>query len=152
MAAKQRTKHGLHRELVKIKLGGWRVIDRRTAGARDLLQLKAQLVADAGGEENVSAAKMEHIELAVRTRAQIVHANEFLMEQRSIVNRRRKAFIPLVAQLQALVNDYLRILREIGLERVPKQISTIDPTQLEKILATEQDATPETQESDDEPR
>jgi hypothetical protein len=122
MTAKQRSRHGMHRELARIRLAGWRAIDRRSAGARDMLQLRAQLVADCGGEANVSAAKMELIDLAVRTRALIAEADNFLLEQRSIINRRRKSFIPLVAQRQALGTDYWRFLREIGLERVARPV------------------------------
>lgn len=112
------TRHGLNAVMVRVKLRGMDAIDQRTVAARALLQWRKQVIADLGGLESLSATKLALIDAACRTRALLDHADSFIMAERSVINRKRKAFIPLVAQRQSLADSLCRTLVLLGLERI----------------------------------
>jgi hypothetical protein len=120
-----KSRHGLNAAMARIKLRGLSGIDKRTAAARALLRWRAELLTDLGGEENISAQKMALVDLAARTRILIDHADAFLLEQPSIVNRRRKALLPIVTQRQTLCDSLARLLNQLGLERIPKPVPSL---------------------------
>jgi hypothetical protein len=113
-------KHGLNGLMSRIKTEGMQAIDQRSAGARALQQWKAELVADLGGEEAISAQEMTILELAVRTKLFIDHIDLFLMEQQSLVNKKRRSLYPVVQQRNSLVNTLANLLSQLGLKRREK--------------------------------
>jgi hypothetical protein len=117
------TRHGLFATMARVKLQGLSAIDMRTSAARELLQWKQQLIADLGGEENITTARMTLIDLAARTRALISHADGWLLAQPSLVNKRRKSLPPIVMQRQSLCDALARTLNMLGLDRVEKRVS-----------------------------
>jgi hypothetical protein len=117
---KTRTRHGLNAAMTRIKLRGLSAIDMRTVAARDLIAWRQELLNALGGNDNVSPQKWALIDLAVRTKALIDHCDAFLLAEPSIINRRRKALLPLVAQRQTLCDSLSRLLSQIGLERVAR--------------------------------
>jgi hypothetical protein len=100
-------------------------LDARTTAVRSVNEWRAQIITDLGGLENIPAAKLVLVEMASRTRVLVDHADAFLLGQPSIINRRRKAFIPLVQQRQALCDSLARLCAQIGLARVPKPIKSL---------------------------
>ena len=118
------TRHGLNRAMVRVKLRGMDAIDHRTGAARALLQWREQVISDLGGLESLSATKLALIDAACRTKALLDHADSFLVAERSVINRKRKAFIPLVGQRQTLCDSLARLLNALGLERVAKPVSS----------------------------
>jgi len=96
---------------------GLQALDRRTAAARDLVEWRSELLADLGGQGAISAQQMALVEMAVRTRLFIDHADAWLLEQGSLVNARKRSLIPLVRERQTLVDSLTRILGQLGLER-----------------------------------
>ena len=117
--------HGLTALKRTVKARGISELDGRTAAVRSVNEWRAQIIADLGGLENIPAAKLVLVEMACRTRVLVDHADVFLLSQPSIINRRRKAFIPLVAQRQALCDSLARLCTQIGLARVPKAIPSL---------------------------
>jgi hypothetical protein len=111
--------------MVRIKLRGLDGIDHRTSAARALLQWREQVISDCGGLESLSATKLALIDAASRTKALLDHADSFLIAERSVINRKQKAFIPLVAQRQSLCDSLCRTLVLLGLQRVPKAIPSL---------------------------
>jgi len=103
--------------MVRVNLRGFRAIDRRMVSARTAMTWRRELLHDLGGEQAVSAQQMALVEMAIRTKLYIDHADAFLLEQPSLVNARRRALIPLVKERQALVDSLGRILGQLGLER-----------------------------------
>jgi len=91
-----------------------------------MLDHRADLITDLGGESAVSAQQRGAIEMAVRTRLLIDHAAAYLLEQKSLINGRKRGFIPLVRELQSLVDSYVRILTTLGLERRVKPALSLD--------------------------
>lgn len=132
------TRHGMSALKSRVKLRGMEAIDKRTGPARSMLEWRDQYIRDLGGPENVTAAKMKLVECAATTAALISHADAFLMEQPSVINRRKKSFYPLVPQKQSLVDSLARLLNLIGLDRVPKPIPTLQEVCAE--IAAKRDA------------
>jgi phytoene/squalene synthetase len=121
----QRTRHGLNRQMARIKLKGLGVIDRRTAAARELLQWRAQLLTDLGGEDSISAQRRALVETAARTKAIIDHVDAFLLSLGSLVNKRKRSLYPVVAQRQSLCDSLSRLLGQLGLERIAKRVPSL---------------------------
>jgi len=92
----------------------------RTAAAQALVHWKAELLRDLGGTESVSAQRMTVVEMVVRTKLYIDHVDAWLMEQDSLVNRRKKSLLPVLRERQTLVDSMARLLGQLGLDRVPK--------------------------------
>jgi hypothetical protein len=109
--------------MTRIKLHGFKVIDRRTQAARSLLEWRDQLVNDLGGAESVSAQRMALIDMACRTKAIIDHIDFCLLGQPTIVRHRRKTALPLVMQRQTLCDSLARMLNMLGLDRIEKRVS-----------------------------
>jgi hypothetical protein len=122
---KKRTRHGLNSLLARINLRGLDAIDRRTAAARSLLQWRERLIADLGGAQAISSQRLVLVDVATRTKALLDHADEFLLAQRSIINRRNRSLIPLVRERQALADSLSRLLGQLGLDRQEKPAKSL---------------------------
>ena len=105
--------------MVRVKLRGFKAIDRRMVAARTALSWRAELLEDLGGEAEVSAAQLALVDVAVRTRLYLDHVDAVLMERASLVVRGRR-LLPLVEQRQRLADGLARLLGQLGLERRAK--------------------------------
>ena len=115
---------GLSALKARVAVRGLAAIDRRTSAARALLDWRRALVADLGGDAAVSAAQLALVEMAVRTRLYVDHVDAILMEQGSLVTRRRR-LLPLVEQRQRLADSLTRQLQTLGLERRARRVPTV---------------------------
>ena len=79
--------------------------------------------------KSLSATKIALIDAASRTKALLDHADSFIMAERSVINRKRKAFIPLVAQRQSLADSLCRTLVLLGLDRIAPVKSWLNTSQ-----------------------
>jgi hypothetical protein len=89
------------------------------------LQWKAELLADLGGEANLSAQQRALVELSVRTRLYIDHADAWILSQNSIIAKNRRALFPIVTQRNQLVESFSRLMLQLGIKRIPKPLPTI---------------------------
>lgn len=121
-----RTRHGLNAVRNRIAIRGLAIVDKRCAGAKALFEWKNELLNDLGGEENVSTQKRTLVELAVRTRLYVDHVDSFLLEQPSLINKRKRAILPIVRERQALVDSLARLLSQLGLDRQAKKVEDLD--------------------------
>jgi len=110
------TRHGLNALMVRVKLRGFKAIDRRMVAARRALAWRRELLEDLGGEAAVSAAQLALVEVATRTRLYLDHCDAVLLARESLVVRGRR-LLPLVEQRQKLADGLLRTLLALGLER-----------------------------------
>jgi len=108
---------GFHALRARVKVAGLSAIDRRTSGARSLLDWRRDLIADLGGEERVTAQQRALVEVATRTKLYVDHLDAWLMGQRSLVNVKKKSVHPVLVQRQALADSLARQLQALGLER-----------------------------------
>lgn len=118
----ERTRHGLNVLKVRVKVRGLAAIDRRMAAAQALLRWRSELLRDLGGAENLSAQRLALVDLVVRTRLLVDHVDAFILGQPSLVNKRKKALLPIVIQRQSLVDGLSKLLGQLGLERVAKRV------------------------------
>jgi hypothetical protein len=130
-----RPRTGLNALKARVKVRGLAAIDRRTTAARALLDWRRELLADLGGEPQVSAAQRALVELAVRTRLYIDHIDAYLMEMSSLVSRKGR-LKALVLQRQRLVDSLARVLGQLGLERRAKTVTDLTAYVREKYAAT----------------
>jgi len=119
------TRHGLSALKARVTVRGLHAIDMRTAAAQALLAWKQELLRDLGGEENVSAQRITVVEMVVRTKLYIDHVDAWLMEQDSLVNRRKKSLLPVVKERQALVDSLSRLLQQLGLQRQQRPVKSL---------------------------
>ena len=122
--SKNRTysRHGHNALKARVKVRGLTAIDKRTAAAQALLAWRRELIADLGGEDAISAQQRALVELAARTRLYVDSLDAWIMEQRSIVNARKRAVHPVVLQRQQLADALARYMTQLGLERKAREV------------------------------
>jgi hypothetical protein len=133
--ARPYSRHGLNALMARVKVRGLASIDRRTVAARALLDWQRDLVTDLGGEAAVSAQQMALVEIATRTKLYIDHLDAFLMQQRSLVNAKRKSVLPALRERQSLADSLARILSQLGLERRQAPAKTLEQYLAERAEA-----------------
>jgi hypothetical protein len=122
---KERSRHGLVALKARVKVRGLHAIDMRTAAAQGLIAWRSELVNALGGEGQVTPQRLALIDMAVRTRLFIDHVDSFLMEQSSLVNRRRKSVLPVLRERQSLCDSLAKLLSQLGLDRVAKEVPSL---------------------------
>ena len=116
---------GLNALKARVKVKALASIDKRTLAAKSLLSWRDELLVDLGGAERVSSQQRALVEMATRTRLYIEHLDFFLMDQDSLVNKRRKCVLPVLRERQQLVDSLARILCQLGLERKAKPVPAL---------------------------
>ena len=111
--------------MAKVSARGLDALDRRSAGYLALKKWREELVNDLGGEENLTAQVRLLVEIITRSKLFLDNVDLFLMEQSSVVNRKRKAMLPLLRERQSLANSILNQLSQLGLERKEKRVESL---------------------------
>lgn len=104
---------------------GERAIDRRTSLGRALDEWRAGIVADMGGASNVSRQQEAILDMAVKTKLLLDSIDGYLFTQKSIVNKRKRAVIPVVRERLQLADALARYLTALGLERKAKAVPSM---------------------------
>ncbi len=112
-----RNRHGLTALKARIKVRGLHSIDVRTAAGQALVRWRRDMLADLGGEAATTAQERALVEQACRTRLMLEAIDAWLLEQPSLVVRRRRAVLPVMRDRQQLADNLLRTLQALGLER-----------------------------------
>ena len=116
--------HGLTLLKRAVNTVGNRLIDKRTVTGRALAQWRKDLIQDLGG--NVSTQQSAIIDLAVKSKLLLDSIDVWLLTQPSLINKRKKALIPVVKERQALADGLARYLSMLGLEKPPPKVKTLD--------------------------
>lgn len=109
---RQYTRHGLTAPKMVIRARGLRGIDKRTAGARDVLAWRKRMLMDLGGESNLSAGQLELLENACRTRLLLQLHDAYLFGQRQPVRHQG-----VIRERQKLLDSLERTLNTLGLNK-----------------------------------
>ena len=117
MAMRKQRNHGLVGAKRALREYGARGIDARTKAARELADWTAEIVADLGGEDAISAQQRTVIELAGRTRFLLNGIDVWLIQQPSVVNKSKRRLFDVVQQRQQLSDALARYMSMLGLER-----------------------------------
>ncbi len=113
----RRSRHGLNSLKAKVKLRGLSAIDMRTAAAQSMIAFQDGLVADLGGEENITTGQRKLAELAARAMLFLDHIDAWILEQPSLLIVRRKELLPVLKERMSLANHLQSVLSQLGLER-----------------------------------
>jgi hypothetical protein len=94
------------------------------AGAA-LREFRTGIVADLGGEENISNMEKAIIEMIVRAHLLVSSIDRYILALPCPVNRQRHTLYPVVAQRDQLANSLCRNLERLGLKRRPKPLPSL---------------------------
>ncbi len=111
-------KHGTYRLKAAVRDLGSRAIDRRTTVGRALVAWRRELIDDLGGPESVSTQQAALVDLLTREKLILDSLDAYLAELGGgIINRKRRALIPIVRERAQLADSFTRRLVALGLER-----------------------------------
>lgn len=119
-------KHGLSTLKRAMRELGGRAIDGRTTIAKALGQWKAELINDLGGRDAISTQQAAIIDLALKTKLLLDSIDAWLVVQPSLVDRRRRAVLPVVRERQQLADALARYLVQLGLERRARRAPSLN--------------------------
>ncbi|SRR5258706_12422494 len=121
-AAKQRLyRHGLATLKAGVSRLGSRAIDGRCRVGRALTQWRRELIADLGGEENISAQQRTLVDLASTSKLLLGSIDAWLLTQPTLFTR-NKTLLPVIRERQIIADGLARYLAQLGLERRAKHI------------------------------
>jgi hypothetical protein len=120
-----RQTHGLKVLKRAVKTLGRRLIDRRTSVGKALAQWRAELVADLGGRETISTQEKALVDLCVKTKLMLDSIDNWLLQQPSLVNPKKRTLLPVVLQRTTLANALSQYLGQLGLTRRAKPTATL---------------------------
>jgi len=89
------------------------------------MAFRRDLVSALGGEEHLSPQRGKLVDLAARAALYLDHVDAWLAEQRSLVNARSRALVPVLTQRQGLADHLARLLDRLGLDRVPQRVPAL---------------------------
>ena len=97
----------------------WPHLDGRCQVAKALAQWRRELIQDLDGIEVIGAQQATLIEIAARTKLLLNSVDVWLLGQRSLVNGRKKAALPIVRERTQLADTPGRLMAQLGLQRRP---------------------------------
>jgi hypothetical protein len=118
-------KHNLTPALQVIKQHGLGAIDKRSQLAKATGKLRSELVADLGGQENLSSQQTKLIDEFIVRHLMVESIDGWLFSQPAILNKRSKSLFPIVLQRMTIADGMIRCLEKLGLERKAKQVPSI---------------------------
>jgi len=119
MACREYHKHGLY----TLKRTLLEAIDGRSSIGRALTRWRESLIKDLGGKDAISTQQEALVDLAVKTKLLLDSIDRWLFSQRSLVNARKRALIPVVRERQILADGLARYLTLLGLQKRQKTVT-----------------------------
>lgn len=110
---------GLNALTARVKVRGLEAIDKRSAPAGALLAWRGELITDLGGDDAVSAQERAVVELAVPTKLYVDSLDAGLLEQPSLVLKRRLFVLPVLVERQRLADSPSRLLGQLARSPIP---------------------------------
>lgn len=119
-------KSGLHAAKAALSKRGLSALDGRSAIARAVRAWWAAVASDLGGEAELSQQQRTLLDVAAQDVVLLQVADSWLQEHAgSVVNKRRRAFVPLVEQRLRVAAHLAGLLKDLGLERKAKPVPTL---------------------------
>jgi hypothetical protein len=146
------TRSGLYSLRATLQVLGGRAIDRRTALGQAHEAWRESLIADLGGREELSVQRLALVDLALKSKLLLDSVDAWLLNQKSLVDKRRRCLLPVVRERTALASSFQSVLRDLGLERKAKPLRSLaellaqhtaqEPAQAEQQQPVEAEAVP----------
>jgi hypothetical protein len=125
MSLPPRCRTGLNALKAKVKIRGLSAIDVRTVAGRELVAWRRELLEALGGVDVVSPQRRAIVDVIVRTKLYIDSLDAWLVEQPSLILKKRRAVLPVLKERQQLADSLTRQLTQVGLERRAKAVGTL---------------------------
>jgi hypothetical protein len=109
--------HGLNTLKRTISRLGRRTIDKRTTVGKQLSAWRSELLADLGGIEALSTQELALVEEAVKVKLMLDSVAGWMLSQPTLVDKRKRALVPVTRDYQGLVATLRALLGDLGLER-----------------------------------
>ena len=117
--------HGFRRLKNAVKQLGGRAIDQRTSVGKALTEFKRLLISDLGGDAALSIQEMVIIDLAVKSKLFVDSVDVWILQQPSLINKRKRAIFPILAQRGMEADRLARFMGQLGLARRAKPTATL---------------------------
>jgi hypothetical protein len=115
---------GFHALVAATSRAGLSALDGRSSTARAIRLWQAQVAADLG--DDLSAQERTLLDVAAVDMALLAVADAWLKDNAgAIVNRRRRAFVPLVAERLRVASHLAEVLKLLGVKRRPRPIPSL---------------------------
>ncbi len=114
--------HGAYTLRAAVKELGSRAVDRRTKTGRALAAWRSEIAGDLGGLDALSAQQRAVLEEAVKLKLMLDSVDAWILAQPSLVDRRKRALLPVVRERQSLADALVRYLTTLGLERRVREL------------------------------
>jgi hypothetical protein len=101
--------------MARVSARGLNALDRRSAGYKALTEWREALTRDLGGD--LSTQERTLVELITRTKLFLDSIDLFLMEQPSLVNKKKRVAYGILATRNSMANTLANLLNQIGLKR-----------------------------------
>jgi hypothetical protein len=138
--------HGLYAARRAMTEFGLRAIDGRSAVGIALREFRAGIVQDLGGEDALSTQQHAVLDVVVREKLMLDSIDAFILQQPSLVLKRKKSLLPIVRERACIAESFVRNLQLLGLYRVPPPKPTLADVLAKRALsAPERRAPVETQ-------
>jgi hypothetical protein len=134
--------HGISGLKSRLRRLGTRVIDARTYNGRLVHSFTRQLIADQGGEENLSAARRALVEAAGVDFYLLLVVDAYLVGLDSLVNRKRRQLYPVVLQRRQIADGLAARLSLLGIERRARELPSLQEYLREKEQAKQNGSQP----------
>ncbi len=108
-----------------LKKNGLGAIDQRSALAKEIGKHRSELVADLGGEENLSVQQHKIVDEYLKRYVMLETIDGWIFTQPSLLNKRTRSLYPIVLQRQTIADGMIRCLERLGLQRKAKKIPSI---------------------------
>lgn len=117
--------HGLHTLKKAVATLGGRVLSGRTRVGRQLAAWRADLAADLGGADQLSTQQRALLDEAVKLKLMLDSVDAWVLAQPSLVNKAKRALLPVVRERLALVGQLQSLLRDLGLGRRAREVPSL---------------------------
>jgi hypothetical protein len=117
-------RHGLNPLKKALYTLGNRALDKRTVAGRALVEWREDLIHDLSGD--VSTQQDAIISLAIKTKLLLDSIDVWLLQQPTLIKKRKKSIIHAVQQRQVLADALARYMSMLGLQRKSKLASLSD--------------------------
>src|SRR5437773_7849681 len=109
-------KHGHYSRKVKLTRAGLTAISKQNGPGKELARRREVIESDLGGREQLSQLQADLVQKYLITELLIESLDRWLLEQRTLINRRRRAVFPILNERNRMIETSLKLASALGLE------------------------------------
>jgi len=106
----------------KVRLPITDKLDKRSPVARALMEWVSDVADTLGGNDYLTPQRRMILEILAKEKLFLNCLDTWLMEQRSLINFKKRSVLPVLTQRQTIADSMVRHLQVLGLDRTAKPI------------------------------